>query len=454
MAASARTPRPAGPIRGILGCALLTLLGACAPAAAPPTPPRPNLLLITIDTLRADHLGAYGYELPTSVAIDALAQRGTVFERAQSSSSWTLPSLATLMTSTYTSTHGCWTFFTKLDDGFSTLAERLAGEGYATGGVASHTYVASTYGLNQGFEHYDEELAPTKSADAHLVVTSARVTDKGLTWIDERTQRAPEATDAEQPWFLWVHYFDPHYIYNEHAGITELFGDEGQEGDEGARVRYDGEIAHTDAQVGRLLDGLRKRGLQDDTVVVLTSDHGEEFRDHGSKHHGRTLYREVLRVPLIMAGPGIATGRVATPVGLVDVLPTLLDVLDIEPSGDLSGRSLRRALQGEALASAPLLAELRLFDGYHADAVLDGRWKLLVNPENDYVRLFDLDTDPGETTNVAASEASRVRKMIAGLAAMKKAATEAAPELLAEGDMELDEEELDTLRQLGYVDDR
>lgn len=431
-----------------------TLLAGCAE----PDPPRPNLLLITIDTLRADALGTYGYDQPTSPAIDALARRGHVFDRAQSTSAWTLPSLASLMTSTYTSTHECWDFRTSLSEAYTTLAEILADEGWATGGVASHTFLASSYGLAQGFEHYDEQLAPTKGAKAHKAITSEQVTDKGLAWVDHRARLGRRDGD-ERPWFLWVHYFDPHYIYQQHDGLTERF-----EGGTGAgkqaqgkmavdRVRYDGEIAHTDAQVGRLLDGLAERGLLDDTVVVLTSDHGEEFGDHGSKHHGRTLYREVLRVPLIMAGPGIATGRTEVPVGVVDVLPTLLDLFGLPTPRGLAGRSLGRALSGGALGDAPLLAELRLFDGYHADALLDGRWKLVVDPDDDSARLFDLQADPLERRDLAADHPDRVARMRQGLAALREAARAASRRTGVDDSLDLDEDELDTLRQLGYVDD-
>ncbi len=430
-----------------MAAAMAAVPMACAPAPSPA--PRPNILLITIDTLRADHLGIYGYELPTSPAIDAFARRGTVFDRAQSSSAWTLPSLASLMTSTYTSTHGCWNFRSRLDDGFTTLAELLAVEGYATGGVASHTFLASSYGLAQGFGHYDEELAPTKGAQAHNAITSSRVTDKGLAWIDHRARLARRAGDADAaPWFLWVHYFDPHYIYHEHAGVTERFGSEGD------RVRYDGEIAHTDAQVGRLLAGLRERGLDDETVVVLTADHGEEFGDHGSKHHGRTLYREVLRVPLILAGPGIAAGRATEPVSVVDVLPTLLDLLDVPPPPLIKGRSMRRALEGESLAPRALLAELRLFDGYHADALIHGRWKAVVDADSGVARLFDLEADPGETRDLAADEPEQLANMLQGIEVLRESAAQDGRRFDVDEGLVLDDDELDTLRQLGYVDDR
>jgi arylsulfatase A-like enzyme len=325
------------------------------------------VLLVTIDMLRADRLGA---AMP---ALDALEADSVVFEAGRSTTSWTLPALASLMTSSYPATHRATQMTSVLDGSFTTLAERLGAAGYATRGIASHVFLKDRFGLSQGFEDYDASLAKSMARSAELV-SSPAVTRHALDWLDQR----PEAD--QRPFLLWVHYFDPHADYLVHGG------DGGAQGTE--PERYRGEVRFTDAWLGRLLAGLRERGLSDNTVVVVVADHGEEFGDHGATRHGHTLYEELVRVPLVIhvpraAGPfagRLSSLRLTTPVSLLDVEPTLLELCDVgvDPTS-LAGSSLVPLMLGQPFPERPILSEVSLRDGRHMDALVLGEWKLIVH---------------------------------------------------------------------------
>lgn len=450
---------------GLLAFLILGLASSCGdqatPSPAEPGEPRAesgdpwNLLLIAVDTLRADHLGVYGYGRPTSPAIDRLMARSVVFEEAHASSSWTLPSFATLLTSLHSSTHGCWTFDSNLDPSFTTLAEMLAGSGYRTAGVVSHVFLGEPYGLAQGFEVYDSALVHATLRDSHRAISSPEVTRSA---IREMERLASE--DAQDPWFLFVHYFDPHKGYREHDGLGHGMG----VGD--AVDRYDGEIAFTDAAIGELLDRLGSLGAGQRTVVAFVADHGEEFEEHGGFEHGTTLYQEVVHVPLGLRVPGYAARRVSEPVGLVDFTPTVLDLLGI-PTGDLplAGRSLVPLMRGEAsdpgsASTGAALMELRFERGStsgRVDALVVGDWKLVREStvEGEVVRtqLFDRRNDPGDLRDVAKEHPERVEELTARLQDEVRQARSLADRFDQSAALELDDEELERLRQLGYVGD-
>lgn len=422
-------------IRALCATAPL-LLASCGASATPP----PNVLLVTIDTLRADHMGCYGYELPTSPAIDALAAEGAVFTRAQASSSWTLPGLASLLTSTYTTTHGCWRFDDALDTSFATLAEALLAAGYETGAVASHVFLGRDHGLDQGFVHYDDDLVYTMSA-SHEAISSPAVSDKGIAFL-EAAAGSPEG----RPWLLWLHYFDPHDTYQQHPGLTERFGDPAEDA-----VRYDGEIAFTDAHVGRVLDALDALDLRDTTLVALVSDHGEEFGDHGGSRHGHTLHRELVRVPLVLRGPGIPSGEVDAVVRTVDLMPTLLDLCGVDDPATPAGTSLVPLLRGGA-GPGPALAELRLTASDAYDAVIDGPLKLIVDAGSGEARLFDVASDPGEARDLAADRPADVARLRAVLELLRADALRAAGAYAVAPDLELLPGAAARLDDMGYGD--
>ena len=422
-------------LRG-LALASTIFAASCGTAAEAPRPH--NVLLVTIDTLRADHLGAYGYERPTSPELDAFARTAVVFDGAHSSSSWTLPGVASLMTGYYTSTHRCWNGRSSLAPSFATLAEALGEAGYRTGAVVSHVFLDPRYGLDQGFEDYDDELVHATKEDSHTAISSPAITDKALGWLAER---------GDEPWFLWVHYFDPHEVYQAHAGFSERFGVERPVD------LYDGEIAFTDHHVGRLLDGLDELGLARSTIVALTSDHGEEFGDHGGTGHRATLHAEVQRVPLMIRAPDHAPRRDTSIVSLVDVAPTLLELTGSAPLPNTAGRSLAPLLRGASVAPTPVIGELGMNVVMH-ESVIAQDWKLIVDAVEERVLLFDLAADPTEQHDLSAAHPQRVEALRHEL----RLATEAATVLgraHPAGDyvQPLTPRDLEALRNLGYVED-
>lgn len=373
-------------MRCCFACAAL-LLAACTPPAAE----RPNVLLLSVDTLRADRLGAFGYERDTTPALDRFAAESVVFDRAVAQAPWTLPSLASLMSGMPTTTHGCWTPQTRLDPIFSTLAEVLQRSGYDTLGVANQPYTSRQHGLHQGFTWYDDEL--TLNAPQ---VTSERVTDKVLFLLEQKAGK-----QDDYPWFLWAHYFDPHDQYLAHEGVSEAFGTESDED------LYDGEVRFTDGHLGRVLDALEEHGLVDDTVVIFVTDHGEEFGDHGGKQHGFRLYSELTRVPLIVFDPtrNAARRRIPEDVSTLDLLPTLREILDLPASDQDQGRSLVPAYAGTAPLPPRTLFTMRSEPeeqgGRELVGVIARGHKLILTEPKGRRELYDLGADPGETTNLA-----------------------------------------------------
>ena len=419
----------------------LVLLVLGAAACSPPA--RSNLLLLSVDTLRADHLGAYGYGRATSPELDAFARGAVVFDEARAHSSWTLASLASMMTSRHPSTHGCRSFKSALDPSFPTLAEVLRDAGYDTGLIASHAFLGRRHGLHQGFVHLDDELV-SRDVSALDAITSDAVSDKALAWLRHKGARRDD-----HPWFLWVHYFDPHETYRPHPGTIEPFGEEPSD-------LYDGEIAYTDRHLGRVLRALDEEGLAEDTVVVLLSDHGEELEDRGEIGHGHTLHRELLHVPLVIRAPGFEPRRVPHAVRGVDLLPTLLELLGVELPGalaDVEGVSLVDAMRGGDPGELPVLAELRLYPVREADSLELGPWKLIVEPGSRRAVLYDRRTDPGERTDVAARHPALVEELREALERMLARSREAAARFSLSEEVALTSTDLDVLRALGYLGD-
>jgi arylsulfatase A-like enzyme len=408
-------------------------------------PPPPNLLLIAVDTLRADRLGAYGYTRATSPAIDALFEESVVFEDAEGASAWTLPSFASLLTSLPPAAHLCQNAASRLADGHTTLAEILRDRGYETAAVVSHVFLGRRYGLHQGFDDYDDSLVLEIDA-SHRAISSPAINQRGVAWLEERAAR-----DDSRPWFLWLHYFDPHHDYLVHPDQPGNFGT-------GLTDRYDGEIAFTDRHIGRLLSRLRKLGFERDTIVVFVSDHGEEFGDHGGGGHGSSLHREVTRLALAIRAPGIVPRRVVDPVHAVDLLPTLLDLLDVpEPQIPMTGRSLAPIMRGQATELEPvgMIAQTSLYHGAFWTSYRLGRWKLFerFRPGMPPLReLYDLRRDPLEHRDLASKHPEIVAEYSRALAEQVFKAREIAKRTGAEERLDLGEEDLKQLRALGYVE--
>jgi arylsulfatase A-like enzyme len=429
--------------------ALLLFLGGCGGGVTEPAARPRNLLLITVDTLRADHLGAYGYPRSTSPSLDAFAEEAVVFENAHATSSWTLSSLASLLTSLYTSSHGCWGNQSTLGPGFETLGEVLSTQGFDTAAFVTHFFLDRRYGLDQGFDLYDQDLVASTAQESHLAISSPPVTEKAVAWLDRR-----RALGEGAPWFLWVHYFDPHANYLFHEGVSAEYGTPSPWGVSHTKLdMYDGEIAFTDHHIGALLDALDASGFGDETVVVFVADHGEEFGEHGRYGHRRHLHREVVQVPLMIRAPGVVPRRVREIVSILDVFPTALALLGIHDGGLAHGRNLSAALLGGAVPTRAVLAELKVEEGNRIQmtSISDGRWKLILDALAGESELYDLERDPSELQDVSAENPTVVGRLRKEMRLLVLQAVELGDLHGRGGELELSPEDLQRLRDLGYV---
>ncbi len=376
-----------------------TTVVACSPPpatpAAHPASAR-NLVLITIDTMRADHVGAYGYSAARTPTLNRLAREGVRFDRAFAPAPITLTSHASLLTGLYPPGHGARDNGMAMRDAVPTLATALRNRGFATAAIVAAFPLDKRFGLARGFDIYSDRMP--RGSDGRLAnERPARVVvDEAVAWLSSLRMRGGVA----KPFFLWVHLFEPHAPY----------GDPARDRGRSPIERYDDEIATADREAGRLVASLGPD--LDSTLVVAASDHGEAFGEHGETGHSLFVYDTTLRVALLMRGPGVRAARVVVdPVGLVDVAPTVLPLLGlpcgakIQPCGSIvDGIDLRPAIDGKALPARQLYAEsfAPLLDfGWSAlRAVRDGRWKAIAAPRPE---LFDVETDAGETRDLAPS---------------------------------------------------
>ena len=420
--------------------ALAGLIALSLAACSGGTPRPKNLLLVCVDTLRADQLGAYGQDPSFTPRLDALAAQSVVFERAHSAASWTLPSLGSTFTSQWSSTTDLWTFESKLAESFTTLPELFAAHGFDTHGIASHVYFDGQYGLQQGFATFDDELCHRKGEAGWREITSPEVAARATSWLEARA-------DDPDPFLLFVHLFDPHLPYLDHEA-TRVYTGGRSEWD-----RYRSEIAFTDGHVGALLDAVAASGHADDTVVVFFSDHGESFLEHPPiNRHSYGLFEEELRVPLFVKVPGLTPRRVASFVRSVDLFPTLVDLFGLEDrERDLRvGQSLVGALRGESHTEHPNVAEIRLKDGFHANSIVLGREKLIEDVSNGRYRLYDLAADPRERTDLAPRSPERVEALASALKTLVAEAVTRGSRYPKDAAVEHTAEELEHLDDLGY----
>lgn len=375
--------------------------GAPAPL---PLVPRPNLVLVTIDTLRPDHLGAYGHHRATSPTFDALAAAGLLFDRAYAQGPQTKASMPSVFTGRYTSevprTAQQWA---RILPEATTIAERLAAAGYRTAGVPSHNFFKPSYGLSQGFMDWDLSVVEALDTRTAYETTGHKVAERTLAWLSAWGQRP--AADAP-PFFLWVHLFDPHHFYKAHAEYA--FGDTDED-------RYDGEIRFTDVQLQKILGALEAPPFAGHTYVIVHSDHGEGFGEHGYRYHGQHLYEDQIRVPLVVVGPGVPARRVLAPVSGIDLVPTLLDLAGLPVPAELPGRTLLAHAEGEP-EPRPVYAEM-LADANHSDRRVLIRWpyKLQWGITFGELTLHDLSKDPGEREDLSLREPDRTRALEAEL---------------------------------------
>lgn len=402
-------------------------------AARRPAPADLNLVVVTLDTLRADRLGCYGFAGIETPTIDSLAREGVLFEQATATVPLTLPSHSSIFTGRVPPHHGVRDnggFF--LEESQTTLAERLAGAGWATGAFVAAWVLDSKWGLAQGFDHYGDkfDLSQYKTVSLGTVQKPGdEVMDEALGWLESVRARK---------FFAWVHLYDPHTPYQPPEPYRSRYP--GQP--------YLGEIAYSDRVVGRLMQWLRGAGLMERTLIVLTADHGESLGEHGEAAHAYFVYDSTTHVPLIVRTPWGDRGRSRTQVSSVDLLPTLLDLLGQPPQEGIDGRSLARAILHPAAELDHAAYSESYFPRYHFGwqhlrRVRDGRYSFVEAPEPE---LYDLASDPGESRNVYASERGRASELAATLERMAGSGGQAAPERA-----NLDPETLQRLAALGYV---
>ncbi len=397
-----------------------------------------NVLLITVDTLRADRLGCYGNRGIRTPVIDGLADDGVLFESAVTPAVMTLPSHASILSGLYPPTHGIRDNGDyRLDSDVLTLAEVLKSRGARTGAVVGSFVLDSMFGLDQGFDVYDDALPARGLNDSFLAERPAgAVTDAALRLL---------ASMQGARFFLWVHYFDPHHPYTAPRAFREQY----------PRRGYDAEIAYTDAEIGRLLGSLSSSGVRDKTLVVLVGDHGEGLDDHGERTHGIFLYDEQVRVPLIVSFPPHVPSRVRvrSTARTVDVMPTILDLVRLDPAGtahEVQGASLWPLIaQPEKAEARPAYLEamspLLMYGWSPLFGIREARWKYVEAPRPE---LYDLAADPGERSNLVAARpdlAARYREALAALRReVTRPGTEASP-------IAPDPETESKLRSLGYA---
>jgi arylsulfatase A-like enzyme len=377
----------------------LLLLAALAGGCAPPSPPATSLLLITLDTTRADHLGPWGYAPARTPTLEGVAAEGVVFERAYSAVPETLPSHSTMLTGLYPPSHGVRLNLSfKLPGEATTLAERLEARGFDTGAVVAAGVLDDRFGLDQGFGRYRGPASGSRPQELSA---------------EEVTRLALEVADgfSRDRYFLWAHYYDPHSPFEPKPPF------EATEGTAPESVElYDLEIAYMDHWVGELLAGLEERGMLEQTAVIVVGDHGESLREHGETYHTLFIYDATQHVPLIVKAPSAPAGlRVAEPVSVVDVFATALSLLGIEPPEGVSSRvlpglrvgSAREADDREGIYSESMAPPLR-FGWAALQAVRTPGWLYVRAPREE---LYDLARDPWQRVNVAASEGDHLAEM-------------------------------------------
>ncbi len=396
---------------------------------------RYSLLLITLDTTRADHLGCYGYADATTPALDAIADSGVKFTRAFSNVPLTLPSHATIMTGLYPPEHGCRVNGAHdLSEGLTTLADVFASHGYQTAAFVAAFVLDSKFGLNRGFQIYDEYDVPDLDGihDDSMMYRyrpADKVTDAALSWFRKRSGR---------PFFCWVHYFDPHRPYYDHPFFRRYRDNP-----------YDGEIAFMDSQIGLLIDYLKRGGLLEKTIIMVVGDHGEGLGEHGEEEHGLLLYNATMHVPLIVSSPGKfpSGSEVATLVSTVDLFPAILDIFGWKITGHTSGRSFAGALSGEAVQDRPFYGEtefpLTEYGWSPLQSVTTSAWKYIRAPHEE---LYDLQTDPEELENLVEKRPVKEKQLQGLLSSLEEEMVK-----VESSEVKLDELSRKTLESLGYL---
>ena len=466
------------------------------------TQKRPNVLVYVIDTLRADHMSLYGYERPTTPFLDRFGGEGVVFDDCHVQATWTKPSVVSLLTSLYSVTHRVQDFTDTIPPGATTLAEVLRGQGYVTATITGNPFSGRNSGLERGVDHLMEyPVLHRVRQESEAGTDSTALNAVAFPWLERH---------AGEPFFLFLHSTDPHSPYRPPAEFEAKFADpdetalfernndklrdigrryggdavfqpaearaKGVDPDRWARLatdRYDGEIAHNDRNIEKLVDKLSELGILENTLVVIASDHGEEFLEHGWTSHGHSLYQELTHSLLLMWNPRLLPEprRVPDAVEMVDVLPTVLDLLGIEPEGLLQGNSLVALARGAADDTEHVALSSRMPESGTAveGAIPESRtgtylwlnkdWKLIYRDQAQKVglpemELYDRRKDPSDARNVVAAHVDRAAEILREIKEWTDGQSELAEMLGKGGESTMDAATLERLRSLGYIGDR
>ncbi len=421
------------PSKGRLSASLciagLVVLAACR-SGSPPRGRRLNLLLVTIDTLRPDRLACYGYSKIETPNLDRVARQGVLFENAVAPAPLTAPSHASMLTGVYPTVNKVRnTGGFVLSSSQPTLARILQEQGWDTAAFIGSSVLKKRFGLNQGFTVYDDEMPVPAggSAEEEPERRADEVVNRAVKWLDAQSGR---------PFFLWAHVYDPHIPYDPPDPFREKYRDR----------PYDGEIAYTDQQLGRLFDAVARKAPPENTLVVVLSDHGESFSEHGEYTHGVFLYDSTLRIAFLMAGGPIPGGiRVKQQARTIDLLPTILELAGLKGPAETQGTSLTPSFKGEEINTTSSYAETlfpKLNMGWaELRSMRTTRWKYIRAPKPE---LYDLVRDPGETSNVIASHSAEAQDLEAKLNAVAGTAEKIAPAAM-------DPRTMKQLKSLGYL---
>jgi arylsulfatase A-like enzyme len=465
--------------------------------------PPQGVILIQGDTLRPDHLDAYGYERKTAPNLTRLAEEGALFRHAITQTGWTKAATPSIMTSLYPSTHGVHQIPDRLPAAATTIAEVYRKAGYATVSFSSVAFTGQFTNLHQGFEELHESESTVGRAGPRGSKTAREYVDRLTDWLEDH---------KDVPFFVYLHFFDPHSPYEPNRPYDTLWADPArreeyqrqlealrkvvkdaflaQRGmatpeelrlagiDPEAFIRfskdwYDGSIRGMDAEIGRLVERLSHLGLADRTLLAFLADHGEEFHDHGRMWHGHSVYGEMIRVPLIFWAPGrVGKGlKIEEPAQLIDVMPTLLALSGLETPAEAQGQSLRPLLVPGSVGSPvpagggwqrrPVIAEKHPLDGREfpstseSYAIMDGGFKLIHNvvrpPEKPEFELYDFYKDPLDQKDIAAQHPEVVGRLAKLLFSFRQMAGKARLKSDAEATKGMSKEQLEHLRSLGYV---
>jgi len=443
-----------------------------------------NVIFILIDTLRPDHLGCYGYSRNTSPNIDGLANQGILFKNTIAQAPWTKPSVASFFTSTLPSTHGVtWRGRNEtLPKSMLTLAEVLKQNGYRTAAFSDNPHITRSNGFDQGFDTFVENYSFLKG-------NAEPLTNKMLTWLRE---------NAQEKHFIYIHYLDPHDPYQAPGTYRDMFLNK-KEIDVSKTVKrgntyvlngeshldrrmkeklksihpqdyplptplhiskkelnyliglYDGEIRYVDYQVGRIISVLKELKTYDKTTIIISSDHGEEFLEHGMFRHGYHLYDEIIKVPLIIISPHFNKTplEIKTPVNLIDLMPTLLDLLNLPFPGSMQGKSII-PLINQGKKAEPLSISETSWKGARAQSVSLSEWKHINDIRNERIELYNLGEDSGEKNNLYLKEDEKAEKLSHLLSNIISKAQPVTEKSKDKG-KQLEKKQLDKLESLGYI---